>query len=544
MRPAVPKTAWYFSLGAVIALPAFLKPIQNPDLFWHLSAGRRLAETGTFVREDFLSWTLAGAPWSNFEWLVQLIYHWLHSAGGFGGLFLLKAALLSACLVPLWGILKLNSRGSYAPALLPLFAFALIPHSDLRPDNFSLLFFMLTLWRLEALRAGRVPPSARDAAAGTALFALWGNLHPAFVLGLVLLAAYAAGAAREGAPLRRWLLLGGLCAAAPLVNPNGWLVYGAVLSHQSQAAELSRYIAEWARPSFGEPSHRPALLAAAAAAALLFRALFKKRPVPAAHLACLVFFTAAALLHARHMLFGVPVLTALGAGLLPPPEKGSRPAAQAAVVLLLFVFALPPLDQLLDRKGALPYRSPSAAAYLKEKAPALAGLKMLNTWAWGGWLGYELGPSGYRVFADGRYLFHRFLPELVRPFTAEEWAEFLERRGFGLAVLPPGRFPPPPEAEWALLFWDMKLAVYARRRSLPPAGAGLTELKYLRPGGDGEALELARAGRVGRRELEKEAARLGAFQDPADPFSLAGPLDGWRAALEGVCSSPGAACRP
>ena len=530
-----------FLTGGALALPAFLKPIQNPDLFWHLSAGRLLAETGTFVREDFLSWTLAGAPWLNFEWLVQFVYHRLYSAGGFGALFLLKAALLSACLVPLWGVLKLNSREHWAPVMLPLFAFALVPHSDLRPDNFSLLFFMLTLWRLEALRVPRASPSRADIAGGAALFMLWANLHPAFVFGLALIAAYAVGAAMAGTPPRRWLTLGLVCAAAPLVNPAGWLVYGAVVSHQAQAAGLSGYIAEWARPSFGEPSHRPALLAAAAAALLLFRALLKKRPVPAAHLACLVFFTAAGLLHARHMLFGVPVLAALGAGLLPPSEKGSRPAAQAAVVLLLFVFALPPLDQLLDRKGALPYRSTSAAAYLKAKAPELSGLKMLNAWAWGGWLGYELGPSGYRVFADGRHIFHRFLPELVRRFSPAEWEAFLAEKEFGLAVLPPGAFPEPPRKDWALLFWDAKLAVYARRALLP---AGLTELKYLRPEESAGAIALACAGRVRRAELEKEAGQLGEFQAPEDPFSLAGPLREWRSALDAACSSPGAACRP
>ncbi|HNT98945.1 MAG TPA: hypothetical protein PKK31_11825, partial [Elusimicrobiales bacterium] len=344
-----------FLTGGALALPALLKPIQNPDLFWHLSAGRRLAETGNFVREDFLSWTLAGAPWSNFEWLPQLLYHALHSAGGFGALFLLKTALLAACLVPLWGILRLNSREAYAPALLPLFSFAILPHSDLRPDNFSILLFTLVLWRLEALRSRRAGPSPADIAGGAALFLLWGNLHPGFLFGLALIAAYGFGSARAGVPRGPWAALWCACAAAPLVNPNGWLLYGVAAGHQSQASELGRYISEWARPSFGEPSHRPALLAAAAAALLLARGFLKKRPAPPEHILCFVFFAAAGLLHSRHMLFVVPLLAGPLAALLPEASGRRSRAGQAAVVAALLVFALPPLDQLLDRKGALPY---------------------------------------------------------------------------------------------------------------------------------------------------------------------------------------------
>ena len=65
------------ALGAALAASAFFLPVINPDLFWHLSAGRFMFDHGAVPRADFLSWTMAGRPWFDFEWLAQLIYYWL-----------------------------------------------------------------------------------------------------------------------------------------------------------------------------------------------------------------------------------------------------------------------------------------------------------------------------------------------------------------------------------------------------------------------------------------------------------------------------------
>ncbi|HBE88263.1 MAG TPA: hypothetical protein DDW67_03890, partial [Elusimicrobia bacterium] len=164
--------------AALLALPPLLPAVNNPDIFWHLSAGRRMAETGALIRADFLSWTMAGEAWTNFEWLVQLIYHHLFSAGGWTALFMLKSAMLAACLFPLWRILRLHGREGWAMMALPLFSLAMLPMADLRPDNFSILFFLILLWRLEALRLAGEAPSPRQTAAGAVFFAVWANLHP------------------------------------------------------------------------------------------------------------------------------------------------------------------------------------------------------------------------------------------------------------------------------------------------------------------------------------------------------------------------------
>ena len=130
----------------------FLLPVINPDIYWHLSAGKyTLAHLGP-PRADFLSWPLAGAEWVDFEWLPQVVYYLLHKAGGFKALLLFKVVLLTLTLLAFRATVLLYGRRSALPFLLPFFAAAIMPNCDLRPENFTLLLFSVTLYFLEKSR--------------------------------------------------------------------------------------------------------------------------------------------------------------------------------------------------------------------------------------------------------------------------------------------------------------------------------------------------------------------------------------------------------
>ncbi|MBI2362717.1 MAG: hypothetical protein HYV15_04975, partial [Elusimicrobia bacterium] len=228
------------------ALSLFALPLANPDLFWHLSAGRWMAEHGALPRADWLSHTRAGAPWSDFEWLPQLLYHAVHRAGGMAGLFALKAGLMCAVSAALWRGLGLYGAGPLGRALGVLgWALASPAANDLRPENFSVLFFILLLTGLERRRReGREAWAAGALAAVFLLLAVWANLHAGFVYGLALLALYGGAAAWRR---RRILPLGAVAAGAAgsLVNPFGAGVYSVTLGHWAELGELTRYIREW-----------------------------------------------------------------------------------------------------------------------------------------------------------------------------------------------------------------------------------------------------------------------------------------------------------
>ena len=82
--PRTPRAGlWLAASCAAAAAACALLPFANPDLFWHLNAARRIVETGAIPRADWLSYTRAGAPWVDFEWLSQLL--WLGAFRGAAG---------------------------------------------------------------------------------------------------------------------------------------------------------------------------------------------------------------------------------------------------------------------------------------------------------------------------------------------------------------------------------------------------------------------------------------------------------------------------
>jgi len=175
-------------------------PIGDPDLWWHLSAARRMLDTWSFPRADWLSFTRAGAPWVDFEWLSQLALGGAWGAGRMAGLLALKIALL---LWAGWWLERgMRARGVRAPeraAALALCAAAMIPRSDARTELFSFVFFAALTRRDEAPRPA---PAA-------GLFALWANLHAGFAYGLLFLGALAAGRLWEAfGPARRRTAMG------------------------------------------------------------------------------------------------------------------------------------------------------------------------------------------------------------------------------------------------------------------------------------------------------------------------------------------------
>ncbi|MEK9146275.1 MAG: hypothetical protein AAB339_11760, partial [Elusimicrobiota bacterium] len=156
------KTAWA-AAGWLAALPVLLLPVSDPDLWWHLSSGRWMAEHLRWPRAEWLSFTLQGRPWADFEWLGQLVFHGAFSLGGLGALWALKTALLGCVAWLLWRLLQ----GLSAPARaagLAFWAACMIPRSDLRIELFSCAAFAALLLGLERIRTGTEIKNERAAA--------------------------------------------------------------------------------------------------------------------------------------------------------------------------------------------------------------------------------------------------------------------------------------------------------------------------------------------------------------------------------------------
>ncbi len=467
------------ALGLASLIPVLGFPLSNPDLFWHLSAARRIRETGAIPAADWLSSTRAGAPWADFEWVSQLVFGALHRLGGMPALWCFKAALMAASAYLVLKTIELYGGSAYdAAAALSLWGAASLTRSDIRPELFSLIGFGLVLLALERRRLGRRIPGP---GAFVALFCVWGNLHPGFVYGLALTGLYAAGETAENKPEAKslWLYLAaGVLGALlqPYVLANAEVLW----RHWKDMGNIGVRISEWRGIRLDDPWFWPfwiALLCGCGSALLLLR---RGRRPPLGPLASLLFFGFTASRHSRMAGYSVACSVPLAVAFLRAASEPARNRLKAACLVVFACYSLASsLQYGFGRKIFNDHFIPRAAAeFLAGQARELPRRGLYNPWGWGGYLGWRLYPD-YLVFQDGRYLFHDLLEETGDALSdPQSWQDFLARRRIDLALMEnapllidgrPYHLSYMPRTEWALVYRDEKALIFARRASVPAA---------------------------------------------------------------------------
>jgi hypothetical protein len=226
-------------LFVVVALRALLMPAHS-DTFWQLRAGQDIWATGHIPRLDSYSYTAAGLPWPNHEWLWQAFVYGLHRAGGMplvtagGALVVLGAVALSYRLMT--G--AVSTRFALLLLAIPLCSAVWA----LRPQILTLLGLAVLMWLLARDRFAALP----------ALFVVWANAHGGVALGGGLLvvafltAVVRARVAGDAADRRRALRLGvmlPLCALATAATPLGFGMLRFVLASEGRLRQA--HINEW-----------------------------------------------------------------------------------------------------------------------------------------------------------------------------------------------------------------------------------------------------------------------------------------------------------
>lgn len=564
-------TLGFFAFVLFLAAPAFLNPPQNPDLFWHLSAGKEIVHTGVIPRTDFLSWTLDGKPWTDFEWLTQVCYFLLYSKYGLAGLQTLKLLFCGGTAVFLLLLLRLHGMGFFFPAFFSVWAVALCPNLDIRPDNATLFFFTAELYLLERLRLGKT--TARPFSLflfALPLFALWTNLHAGVLYGIVLAAIMAAGEllsalfrpAERPAHFKAAALGGALAASGALgacMTPFGTAVYSVALTHQADMKVLSEKILEWMPPPLTPYQYFYWLLIGGGL--LAGASMVRRRKPEWFHLLSFTFFGVMSLQHMRHTMFAVTAALGLMTAVFAAHKDSRRKAmlvicgtALAASLLLinkLTRFSPPaqPFSHLAGTRGV--------TLFLKQNPSELGELSMFNPWGWGGYLGWELHPP-YRIFQDGRYIFHGFIPEIYDAQASDlKWQEFLNRRKINLALLEgsqafreqkitvklkdgssreierPTYCYYMPKKEWALVFYggngDTGL-IFARRSAVDPVWLKENEIKWARPLEEPAVRLLLKDKIIKPQELERDIALI--RRNTALSPNLSAVAEAWRNLLK------------
>lgn len=406
-----------------------IRPLSDPDTWFHMALGRHILEHGTLPRADIFSHTSPGNEWISSGWLASVLLEGLFKAGGESGAGLVAmvfAVIAAAYLTIYASALRFHdSRGEGALIVLPLLAatMAAAQRFHPRPDIWTQLFVALAAVilltaerRLDAednqwLRTGRFP---RRLWLLPPLFALWANLHAGYLAGFFLIAAFGvhliivrvrAGGATTRAGLIAIPLL--LCFATWMLNPYGPRL--AELARKIAAIPQVSLVYEWMPllyyPSFAAPL--PVYLGFALLLLFVGVAWTRARGLRLWHAGVIILFAALALLQRRQVSLAaivIPVFLIPYAPLLAGPVLRLRWVSPACALLLTTgILGLQFLGAYGNEGGGpkvgrtedLPV---FAAEFLKSHRPPG---RMYNSYNLGAYLLYELGPET-KVFIDGR----------------------------------------------------------------------------------------------------------------------------------------------
>ena len=218
LSTVVQANTYPLAVASAIFAIAVAIPAHDADAYWQLATGRWMPAHGELLRQDVFSSTVAGAHLFTGEWLGQLAFAAAFTSGGWVGAVALRALLVAT---GAFFMVRLARRGGVSWLIsLPVALIALAVSTTAwvdRPLTFTIAFVPLLLDLLFAaptgfsLRLALVPP----------LFALWANLHEGYLLGLFIVAVFAAHAllvdGRRGIALAITTIVAG---AASLINPS------------------------------------------------------------------------------------------------------------------------------------------------------------------------------------------------------------------------------------------------------------------------------------------------------------------------------------
>jgi hypothetical protein len=275
-REPVPQKTWstrVFSLPVVQGLllvylmlfvsagGSVVRSLVDPDVWWHLRNASELLRTRHFIHADSYTFTVAGKPWIDFEWLGELPYYFAYRWLGDRGLYLVLFLVAAAILIGVYCLGRLRSGGWTASFFATCIALLLTTVSLLpRPLLFGWLFLVIEVGVLWAFQKGHDWTPALPV-----LFLLWINTHGSWFIGFVLMLIFIACGFVQGewgnlyavrwTPRQARKLLGvaAVSLAALFINPYGWRLVTYPLDVAFRQRLTVDNIAEWGSLDFHSP---------------------------------------------------------------------------------------------------------------------------------------------------------------------------------------------------------------------------------------------------------------------------------------------------
>lgn len=399
----------------------FLVSLTHPvdlDLGWHLKYGEHLFVNHALLRENIFSTGMPGYGYLNHSWGSELLLYTVFRYGGFLGISLFGATLITTTFFFLAKAANLDRWGTSLlfPAMLYLLDWVL--QQSFRSQYFSFLGLAILVY----LQSRFEQYPRKIAFLLPILFLFWANLHGQFIMGLGLFAIWLGfyclrtmlrqSPEPEATPAWPFFVtVWFLTLVVTMINPYGYELYLEIFRHFGNP--LQKFIGEW-QPIYLAPAMLAAFLAWSGflLLAVIVGQQWRELPRHGHHLVPLLLMFLAAIDQRRYfwpmVLLSIPATVPL-LNRLRPGKKAHADAICLALLGGVYLFTafgkLPAWQPFsFDWSSYCRYNSfsPRATEFLKKIAP---GHRLLTDYDLGGWLIWnypEIKPA-----VDGRMPFWR-----------------------------------------------------------------------------------------------------------------------------------------
>jgi hypothetical protein len=368
----------FLGLLPLLFLRNGLRPIGDPDTFWHIKAGGYLWETGNFSGDD--PWSAHSThPWVLHEWLPELAMAGAAKVAGLPGVAWLNCLAIAALFTTVYLICR--SRATIMPAVIAAAVAVFGASASLTPRPQLVSFILL------AVVTGAWLKTAVDGRPRWWLIPLqwvWACSHGMWFAGVLVGLVVVSGllldsrvTPREAARLLAVPLLGAAVAALTPAGPG-------VLIAPLKVSGMTAYVSEWNPPSLLSPNVAVTMCAAAAVAVLWLR---RGQRTPWSHVAVLAMAVGWTLLYARTVALGAVMLAPLLAMALQSlhpdedePSTASERATLGASVAASLLVALVALPHLAAKPAEVPNGLDAQLRALPQ------GTVIFDEYSLGGWL--------------------------------------------------------------------------------------------------------------------------------------------------------------
>ncbi|MBN8548602.1 MAG: hypothetical protein J0M12_04730 [Deltaproteobacteria bacterium] len=232
------KAILWFSVMLAAAL-YICGPVIDPDLWWHITAGRWILANQAIPHVDYWNMFGAGKPWRAYSWSVEVLFAWVDSHFDIRGLLILQMGMAVLVSFSLFYCLGKISRDWFVGALLGLWAtLGCFNHFTLRPQTLVWVYF---IWLILVVDSIETRGASRGRFAALFLImVLWANTHLTSALAILTIVGWL----WRKDHVKQALQAGGFAFLGSLVTPylgGEWITLFMKSGHPFQHQDIAEF---------------------------------------------------------------------------------------------------------------------------------------------------------------------------------------------------------------------------------------------------------------------------------------------------------------